>query len=106
MSFLGLEDEKKTAGGLTTAPEEIRAEQFAVSKQADAILALSVISMLFCCIGGIISTYFAYQGKQDAKAGNILGAEHSLKIAKGWMIATFIIGILGIIGKLSEGVRR
>jgi len=97
MSFLDLED-KPTEQATTDATELA-----AVSKQANIILALSAVSILFCCLGGIISTYFAYQGSQDASAGNILGAEHNLKIAKGWMIATYIIGILGIIGKLSEG---
>lgn len=97
MSFLNLEDKP---------PEQVTtdaAELAAVTKQANVILAFSAISILFCCLGGIISTYFAYQGSQDANAGNILGAQHSLKIAKGWMIATYIIGILGIIGTLSEG---
>jgi hypothetical protein len=103
MSFLGLDDkERGTNPGNSQAPEVQTAEEKAVIQQADNIFIFSLISVLFCCLGGLIASYFAYQGKQDAKAGNVLGAEHNIRLAKGWMILTYIIGILGIIGKLSE----
>lgn len=103
MSFLGLDDKERSRGpGNSQTPEMQSAEERAVLQQAENIFVLSVISVFFCCIGGIIASYYAYQGKQDAKAGDITGAQNNIKMAKGWMIATFIIGILGIIGKLSE----
>ncbi|MBX3291368.1 MAG: CD225/dispanin family protein [Acidobacteria bacterium] len=103
MSFLGLDDrERGTSVENSQTPEVQAAEEKAVIQQADSIFIFSVISVLFCCIGGLIASYFAYQGKQDANVGNVLGAEHNIRLAKGWMIAAFIIGTLGIIGKLSE----
>ena len=103
MSFLGLDDkERGTSGENSQTPEVQTAEEKAVIQQADNMFIFSVISVLFCCIGGLIASYFAYHGKQDAKAGNVLGARHNIRLAKGWMILTYIIGVLGIIGKLSE----
>jgi heme/copper-type cytochrome/quinol oxidase subunit 2 len=99
MSFLGLEEEK-------IEPEKSvqqKQEAAALAEQANTIFIVSCISLLFCCLGGAIATYFAYNAKQDANMGNAEGAKHNIRMAKGWMIATFIIGILGIIGKLSEG---
>ena len=103
MSFLGLDDKERSSRSPNFQTPDVRtAEEKAVIRQADNMFILSVISVLFCCTGGLIASYFAYQGKQDANAGNELGAQHNIRLAKGWMIATFIIGILGIIGKLSE----
>lgn len=103
MSFLGLDDKERGTGAGNSQTHEVQTtEEKAVIQQADNIFVLSVISVLFCCIGGLIASFFAYQGKQDANAGNVLGAQHNIRLAKGWMIATFIIGILVIIGKLSE----
>ncbi|MFN0280167.1 MAG: CD225/dispanin family protein [Pyrinomonadaceae bacterium] len=94
MSFLGLEHNKDN-------PQSI-ADIRALAKSANLILIFSAISILFCCLGGILATYFAYQAQQDVNAGNDMAAKHNLKIATGWMIATYILGILGIIGKLSS----
>ncbi len=79
------------------------AELAAVSKQANTILVISVISILFCCLGGAVATYMANRAKQEADAGNLAAAQRGVKRATGWMIATYIIGILGIIGRLSGG---
>lgn len=86
---------------LDKTPEEF-AEQKAIRNQADTILSASAISILFCCLGGIVATYFAYQGKQEANAGNIESAKHNIKIAKWCMIGAFIIGVLAILGKIAD----
>lgn len=96
MPFLDLEEK---------APELAAAEAAelaAVSNKANTILVISAISILFCCLGGCIATYMAYKAKQDADAGNIAAAQRGVNFATGWMIATYVIGILGIIGKLSS----
>ena len=91
MSFLGLDDKESAPGsGISQIPEVQTAEERTVIQQADNIFALSVISVFFCCIGGLIASYYAYQGKQDAKAGDLSAAQNNIKMAKGWMILTFI----------------
>ena len=97
MSFLDLE-EKSTEQASAAA-----AEQAAVSRHANIILVVSVISILFCCLGGAVATYIAYKAKQDAKEGNIAAAQRGVKIATWLMIATFVVGILVIIGRISRG---
>lgn len=77
------------------------AQLAAVSRQANTILAISVISMLFCCLGGIIATYKAYMAKQDADAGDISAAKRGIEIATIWMIVTYLIGILSVLGRLA-----
>lgn len=73
MSFLGLDDkERTTVSGISQPSEMQTAEQRAVIQQAENTLFLSVISVFFCCIGGFLASYFAYQGRKDAKAGNII----------------------------------
>lgn len=96
MSFLDLEDKPPQQAAMEAA------ELAAVSKQANTILVVSAISILFCCLGGAVATYMAYRAKQEADAGNLAAAQRGVKFATGWMIATYIIGILGIIGKLSD----
>ncbi len=78
-------------------------ELAAVSKQANTILVISAISILFCCLGGAVATYMAYRAKQVADAGNLAAAQRGVKFATAWMIATYIIGIFGIIVRLSSG---
>lgn len=97
MSFLDLEE--RTAEQATAEAAELAA----VSKQANTILVISAISILFCCLGGCVATYMAYKAKQDANAGNVAAAQRGVKFAIGWMVATYVIGILGIIGRLSAG---
>lgn len=88
--------------GLEQTPEQA-AEATAIGKQANVILVLSAISILFCCLGGVVATYMAYRAKEEADAGNIEAAQRGIKIAKGWMIATYVIGILAIIGQMRAG---
>lgn len=89
MPVLGLEDPTDS----TSVDYDANAAA-ALKKRADVILALSAISILFCWIAGGIATYNAYQAQQDAKAGNISGAEQSLKMATILMIISF--SVLGV----------
>jgi uncharacterized membrane protein len=86
--------------GIEDSPEQL-AEQYRVEKKANNIFIASLISLLFCCIGGIIATYFANQAKNDAALGNIDSANRNINLATGWMIASFVIGILVTLGKIS-----
>jgi hypothetical protein len=73
----------------------------AIGKKANNIFIASIISVLFCCLGGCLATYFSYQAKQDADAGNLHEAQRKLNIATGWMIATYVLGVLSILGKIA-----
>ena len=91
---------------LKESPEKAAADsaqQIAVANRADLIFIVRVISILFCCVGGLVATYIAYKAKQDAAAGDIASAKRRIRFATGSMIISFVIGILGLIGKLSEG---
>ncbi len=97
MSILGLSDKQTES---VETPEQL-AKIEKIKNQAITILIASGISILFCGLFGIIATYFAYQGKQAADYGNIDVASYNISKAKSWMIAGFILGILGLIGKLT-----
>ena len=86
--------------GIDKTPEE-QAEIARLESQANAIFIASIISILFCCLGGAIATYFAHQAKQDIATDNIDGAKRHVNIAIGLMIVAYIIGILSILGRLA-----
>lgn len=87
--------------GLEQTPEDA-ARQAAAAKRANAIFIASLISILFCCLGGLIASMVAYRAKNDAEAGNIESAERQINVAIGFMIASFVIGGLGTLGKLAQ----
>ena len=68
----------------------------AVRKKADTTLLLCAISLLFCCLGGLLGTYVAYRAKQDADAGNLAAAERGIKRATVYMIISYVFGGLAI----------
>lgn len=56
---------------------------------------LGVISAFFCCmLGGIITTVYAAKANGNVNSGDIETAKENLKTAKGWFIATVIIGVV------------
>lgn len=56
---------------------------------------LGVLSAFFCCmLGGIITTVYAAKASGNVNSGDIETAKENLKTAKGWFIATIIIGAL------------
>ncbi len=75
-------------------------EERSVRKSADTIFILSLVSLLFCCWGGIVASIYGYRAKQSADVGDLDEARRNMGIAKGWMIASFIIGILLFLGRL------
>lgn len=77
------------------------ARQLALEKRANGIFIASLISILFCCLGGLISSYIAYGAKNDAAAGDLDLAERRINIATGLMIAAYILGILAFLGRLA-----
>jgi hypothetical protein len=85
--------------GIDKTPEE-QAEIARVEKLANSIFIASIISILFCCLGGAVATYFAHQAKQDAASGEVDLAKRNINIAIGLMIASFVIGTLSILGRI------
>mgnify|MGYP001445108594 FL=1 len=91
MPFLGLEQ----------TPEE-NARQAAVAKRANTIFIASLISILFCCVGGIAASIVASRARNDAAAGDVDAAERQLNIATGLMIASFVLGAMSFVGQLTR----
>ena len=91
MSYLGIEP----------TPEEA-ARQLPAENKANTIFILSLVSILFCCLGGIIASVIANQAKSEAGAGNLESAERKTNIALGLMIASFVIGGLSVLGQISK----
>ena len=85
--------------GLDQTPEETE-KTAAILKQANIVFILSLISILFCCLGGIIASIMANRAKDDAAAGNLASAQRNLNIAMIWMVLTYVIGIGSIFQQL------
>ena len=71
-------------------------------------LILGIISIFTCCLaGGIVTTVFAAKAHGCAGRNDYVGAEKNIKKAKGWLIATAIVGLIttgiSFIGVLAEG---
>ena len=60
----------------------------------------SLISLIFCLIPGIVAVVYALQTRDAKKRFDTEKAEASERKAKGWMIAAYVIGMLGIIVRL------
>jgi hypothetical protein len=87
--------------GIDQTPADA-ARQEAVSKKANTIFILSLVSILFCCVGGIAASIVANRAKNDVQVGNIDSAESQINIAMILMIVSFVIGALSILGRLSQ----
>ena len=69
----------------------------ALKRQADIIMAISALSILFCMIIGGMATYMAYQAQQDLKAGDLTGAAQYLRTAKLWMIVAIALPVFIVV---------
>lgn len=78
--------------------DEKTSEQLA--RQANNIMIGSAISILFCCLGGVVATYIAHNAKYDALAGDFDAAKKRIGWATALMIATYLLGIMAFIGNL------
>lgn len=64
----------------------------------------AILSTLFCCLPlGIVSIVFANQVNAKLTQGDVVGAQEASKKAKGWMIASIILGLLfGVLYTLGQ----
>lgn len=85
--------------GLDQSPADA-ARQAAVHKKANTIFILSLISILFCCIGGIAASIVANRARNDAAIGNVESAESQMNTAMILMIISFVVGGLATLGRL------
>jgi uncharacterized membrane protein len=91
--------------GIDQTPEDA-ARQAAIVKKANTIFILSLVSVLFCCIGGIIASVVANRAKNDAAAGNLSSAESQINTAMIFMILSFVIGIGGTFTRVINFLAR
>jgi hypothetical protein len=82
-------------------PEKITTDQ-KLAKSANTVFLLSLISILFCCIGGIISSIFAYQATKAIEVGDTAEGASKMQTAKTIMILSYIVGFLSFMGKLAD----
>ena len=87
--------------GLDQSPEE-SAKQAAIAKRANIVMIVSAISILFCCVGGIVATYLAGKAKQDADVGELQAAETKTTIAIVLMAISYFVGFSAIVGQLKQ----
>ncbi len=87
--------------GIDLTPEEA-ARQVAIQKKANTVFILSLISILFCCIGGIAASIVANRAKNDAAAGNLSSAESQINTALVLMILSFVLGLASILSNLQK----
>ncbi|MEO8650273.1 MAG: CD225/dispanin family protein [Acidobacteriota bacterium] len=85
--------------GIDNTPEDA-VRQAAVQSKANTIFILSLVSILFCCIGGIAASIVANRAKNDAAAGNLSSAESQISTAMVLMILSFVLGGLGTVARL------
>ncbi len=85
--------------GIEQTPEDA-ARQMAVQNKANTIFILSLVSILFCCIGGIAASIVASRAKNDAAAGNLDSAESQINTAMILMILSYVLGAGSIFSRL------
>ena len=86
--------------GIDHTPQDAE-RQAALARRANTIFILSLVSVLFCCIGGIIASIIAHRAKNDIDAGNLDGGEGGINRAMVIMIISFVIGVLSILGRIA-----
>lgn len=91
--------------GIDQTPEDA-ARQAAIASKANTIFILSLISILFCCIGGIAASIVASRAKNDAAIGNLDSAESQINIAMILMILSFVIGFGGLANNIMNASLR
>jgi len=90
--------------GIDQTPEDA-ARQAAIQNKANTIFILSLVSILFCCIGGIAAAIVANRAKTDAAAGNLASAESQINTAMILMIVSFVLGAGSILSRLTSVIR-
>lgn len=65
-------------------------------------LVLSIISIFLCTIGGIVATVYSVKTRNHKKNGDYTLAMETSKKALTWLIISFVIGGLMLIGKLAD----
>ncbi|HTH51158.1 MAG TPA: CD225/dispanin family protein [Pyrinomonadaceae bacterium] len=86
--------------GIDQTPQDA-ARAAAVAKKANLIFILSLVSILFCCIGGIAASIVANRARNDAAVGNIESAESQINTAMILMIISFVVGIGGTLTRIA-----
>lgn len=87
--------------GINNTPED-HARQTAIERKANGIFIASLISILLCCIGGIIASILANRARNDAASGNLDSAESSINTAMIFMIISYVVGAMSILGGLVQ----
>lgn len=84
---------------LDKTPLEL-AEIARIEKRANSVYVASIISIFFCCLGGGIATYFAYQAKQDISVDNLDQAKRNVNIAMVIMVIIYAVSLSGIVAEI------
>lgn len=63
-------------------------------------LVLSILSILFCTIGGIVATVYSVKTRNHKNNGDYFLAMETSKKALTWLTISFVIGGLMLIGRL------
>ena len=84
--------------------DEHLAQHAALAKRANTIFIASLISILFCCIGGILGAVVTKSAQKDMDAGNLAGAQSKLTFATIIMVLSYVLGIVALFIRL--GMRR
>jgi Na+-driven multidrug efflux pump len=87
--------------GIDSTPED-QARRAAIESKANGIFIASLISILFCCLGGIIASILAHRAKYDAAIGNLDSAERRINMALIFMILSYIVGCGSIVRQLTQ----
>lgn len=92
---------------LDAPPEQAainEAKRVSLEKRANGIFIASLLSILFCCLGGGIAAFLAHSAKSDVLTGDFDSAERRLNIALILMILSFVIGGSAFFGQLRAGL--
>ncbi len=87
--------------GIESTPED-QARQAAIESKANGIFIASLISIIFCCVGGIIASILANRARNDAAIGNLDSAESSINMAFIFMILSYVLGGGSIVSQLTQ----
>jgi hypothetical protein len=82
------------------SPETLAARE-AAAKRANVIFWLSCVSVLFCCIGGIIAAFVANRAQKDVDTGDLDSARKKTNIAMILMILSFVGGLIALVARVA-----
>lgn len=87
--------------GIDNTPED-EVRKAAIEKKAMGIFIASLISILFCCLGGVIASILANRARNDAAIGNLDGAESNISLALIFMILSYVLGGGSVLSQLTQ----